>query len=67
MSEYSPQPRSDKERIATLEANYLSIMKAIESFVTQDQFLPVKLIAYGLAAIVLTSVLVSVIGRVLLK
>jgi hypothetical protein len=64
MPEYQ---RSDKERIASLETDIGNLKETLKTFVTRDEFLPVKLIAYGLAAIVLSSVAVTLIGRVLLK
>ena len=58
---------SDKERIATLEANYTNLSDTVKLLVTRAEFLPVKLIVYGLTAIILTSVGVSIIGHVVLK
>jgi len=59
--------KTDKERIASLEADNENRKRKEESFVTKDQFLPVKLIAYGLAAIVMSSVLIAIIGKVLVN
>lgn len=38
-----------------------------ENLVTKDQFMPVKIIAYGLVGTVLTSVLLTILGVVLMK
>jgi hypothetical protein len=64
MPEY---PRSDKERIAALEKDNENIHINMGSFVTRDEFTSVKLIAYGFVAIVLSSVLISIMGRFVFK
>ena len=58
---------SDKERLATLEADSKNQKDLNKSFVTRDEFLPTKLISYGLAGIILTSVAISLIGHMLIK
>ncbi len=62
MPEYQ---RSDKERIAALEQDNKNIHSLMESLVTHDEFVTVKLIAYGFVAIVLSSVVISIVGGVL--
>lgn len=62
---------SDRERIAILETNQSGMESDIgelkEKKVSKDEFAPVKLITYGLAAIVMTSVAVTLIGHALIK
>jgi uncharacterized membrane protein YecN with MAPEG domain len=59
--------QTDKERIASLEATLKALQEQVKEFVTKDQFLPVKLIVYGLIGIVGSSVVVSLLGRVFVK
>jgi hypothetical protein len=58
---------SDRERIAILETNQGAMRDDLDEKVSKEEFGPVKLIAYGLAAIVMTSVVVTLIGHVLIK
>jgi hypothetical protein len=57
---------SEKERLAILETNQAAMQEDLNDKVSKDEFGPVKLIAYGLAAIVMTSVAVSLIGHVII-
>ena len=43
------------------------LQREIEQCVTADQFLPVKLIAYGFAGIILTAVMLALIGLLFVK
>jgi hypothetical protein len=57
---------SDKERLAILETNQAALRDDVDDKVSKDEFAPVKLITYGLAAIVMTSVAVTLIGHILI-
>ena len=63
MSENNP---SQIERIVTLEANYKSLADLVRSCVTKQEFLPVRLIAYGTVAIMGLVVMTAVLGHVLI-
>lgn len=58
---------TDRERLATLEANYLNLIRDIDNLVTKDEFGPVKLLTYSTAGIILTSVMVSALGHLFIK
>lgn len=49
-----------QEKVATLEG----VMK---ERITRDEFTPVKMIAYGLATAVLSSVIMAVLAKVIMK
>lgn len=49
-----------QEQVATLQA-------AVKDLVTRVEFTPVKLIAYGLAGTILSSVLMAILSKVLMK
>lgn len=58
---------NDKERLAKLEANYINLRdsyrESLKKFVTRDEFLPVRLIVYGLVAIIGSSILIPLVER----
>lgn len=58
---------SERERIAVLESEVKALAEKIKNLVTKDEFATVKLITYGMAGIILSSVLISLLGRVLLS
>lgn len=49
-----------QEQVATLQAS-------VKDLVTRVEFTPVKLIAYGLAGTILSSVLMAILSKVLMK
>lgn len=53
------------EKLTRLETQVSAISSGLSSFVSQHQFAPVKLIAYGLAGGVLTTVLGAMLAKVL--
>ena len=53
---------STKERVTD---NHDSLMKIVESLVTKVEFTPVKLIAYGLASAIMSSVLLAILSKVI--
>lgn len=55
------------EKLTRLETQLLSISLSLTTFVNHHQFAPVKLIAYGLAGGVLTTVLGAVLAKVLVQ
>jgi len=55
--------RDSIEKLVTLQVQTANISAQLQTFVSQHQFAPVKLIAYGLAG----GVLMTVLGAVLAK
>ncbi len=53
-----------KDRV---EDNHRSLLKVVESLVTKVEFTPVKLIAYGLASTIMSSVLLAILSKVVQK
>ncbi len=49
-----------QEKVSTLE-------QLVKERITRDEFTPVKLIAYGLATAVLSSVIMAVLAKVIIK
>lgn len=49
-----------QEKVSVLETN-------VKLLVNRDEFTPVKLIAYGLATAVLSSVIMAVLAKVIIK
>jgi hypothetical protein len=62
----SENQQSQIERIATLEANYKTLIETVRGLVTRAEFTPVKLIAYGLISIMGLVVITAVLGHVLI-
>lgn len=60
---------NDKERLAKLEANHANLADSFKEFktkfVTRDEFLPVRLIVYGLVAIIGSSILIPLVERMI--
>lgn len=50
-----------------VESNHLSFVNAIKELVSKVEFAPVKMIAYGLAATIMSSVLVAILSKVISK
>lgn len=50
-----------------IEDNHKSVLDVIKTLVSQVEFTPVKLIAYGLATMIMSSVLVAVLSTVVKK
>lgn len=53
--------REAVDRLARIETRMESVTETLESLVSRAEFLPVKLIAYGVAGGVLTAFLAAVI------
>lgn len=59
--------RDSIERLTRLEVGTANISEQIHTFVSQHQFAPVKLIAYGLAAGVMTTVLGAIMAKLFIQ
>lgn len=53
----------DHQLLARIDERVKTMQAALQTLVTRTEFLPVKLIAFGLAALVLASTLTFVLGR----
>ena len=56
-----------KTQVSNLNLTVQHLQKDIEDFVSKQEFAPVKLIAYGLATAVMTSVFMAIMAKVLIK
>jgi hypothetical protein len=61
--EFQKWERDSIEKLITLQVQMVNISAQLQTFVSQHQFAPVKLIAYGLAG----GVLLTVLGAILAK
>lgn len=59
--------RKNDMDIALVKQDIEYIKRTITTLVNRDEFTPVKLIAYGLATAVFTSVLLALLSKVLIK
>ena len=64
--EHSMLARLD-ERIQSMQKDLHILSSRFEQYVTHVEFTPVKLIAFGLAALILSSVIAAVVASVLHK
>jgi hypothetical protein len=53
--------------LARLEEQVKTLFNAQETFVTKAEFGPVKLIAFGLASLAMSSVLLAVLAKVVVR
>ena len=53
------------ERMKSVQAEVHALTVKFESYVTHVEFTPVKLIAFGLAALILSSVIAAVVASVI--
>lgn len=54
------------KNVAVIQEQISAMEETLNKLVTRDEFVPVKLIAYGLATAVLTSVLMAILVKVLI-
>lgn len=59
--------RKTDQDIALIKQDIAYVKVEISKLVNRDEFTPVKLIAYGLATAVFTSVLLALLSKVLIK
>lgn len=55
------------ENIVRLQEQVKALERMVSELVSKTEFAPVKLIAYGLATAVLSSVIMAVLAKVLIK
>jgi uncharacterized protein YlxW (UPF0749 family) len=58
---------SANREVGTLQQQVRSLEALVAQLVTRAEFTPIKLIAYGLATTVMSSVLLAVVARVIIK
>ncbi|MBB3017731.1 hypothetical protein FHR70_000771 [Microvirga lupini] len=54
-------------QIVRLQGQVEHIQERMKSFVTQAEFIPVRIIAYGLTGMTLTSVFAALLAKVIIK
>lgn len=62
-----PQPDDNQVAIVRLQEQVASLQRAVETLVTKAEFTPVKMIAYGLATAVMSSVIMAILAKVIIK
>lgn len=67
MSQEMDELRELDKQIIRLQEQVKSLQATVEELVTKAEFTPVKLIAYGLATAVMSSVLMALLAKVLIK
>lgn len=58
--------RDDAERLARVETRLETVTDALERLVSRAEFLPVKVIAYGIAGGILTAFLSALVAKVII-
>ncbi len=53
--------------VVRLQEQVRSLQQTVEAFVTKAEFTPVKMIAYGLATTVLSSVVMAILAKVIIR
>lgn len=59
--------KTGNDAIITLQSQVQHLQKAVADLVTKAEFAPVKLIAYGLATAVMSSVMMAILAKVIIK
>lgn len=67
MSDEMDELRELDKNVIRLQEQVKTLQAAVEELVTRAEFAPVKLIAYGLATAVMSSVLMAILAKVLIK
>ena len=47
---------TNKERLIRVEERQVSVMDKIKNFVTKEEFTPIKMLVYGLVALIVSTV-----------
>lgn len=53
---------TDRERIAAIERDTISIKEKLETFVTVDRYKPVERLVFGIVALALTGIVAAGLG-----
>lgn len=60
-------PEDNQVAIVRLQEQLSSLQKDVSELVTRAEFAPVKMIVYGLATAVMSSVLMAILAKVIIK
>lgn len=67
MSQEMDELRELDKNVIRLQEQVKSLQATVEELVTKAEFTPVKLIAYGLATAVMSSVIMALLAKVIIK
>lgn len=67
MSEEMDELRELDKNVVRLQVEVKNLQSLVEDLVTKAEFNPVKLIAYGLATAVMSSVIMALLAKVIIK
>lgn len=67
MDEHSKDIQELSTNVALLQEQVKNLQATVKELVTRVEFTPVKLIAFGLAGTILSSVLMAILARVIIK
>lgn len=67
MDNQSEDIRELSNNVVRLQEQVATLQTSVKDLVTRVEFTPVKLIAYGLAGTILSSVLMAILSKVLMK
>lgn len=67
MSQETDELRELDKNVIRLQEQVKSLQATVEELVTKAEFTPVKLIAYGLATAVMSSVIMALLAKVIIK
>lgn len=67
MDSNSEEMRKLGENVIRLQEQVATLQNAVKDLVTRAEFTPVKMIAYGLATAVMSSVIVALLAKVVIK
>ena len=67
MDNQSEEIRELSNNVVRLQEQVATLQTSVKDLVTRVEFTPVKLIAYGLAGTILSSVLMAILSKVLMK
>ncbi len=59
--------KTGNDSVIKLQEQVANLQKAVAELVTKAEFAPVRLIAYGLATAVMSSVMMAILAKVIIK
>lgn len=63
----SEEVRKLNENVIRLQEQVATLQNTVKDLVTRAEFTPVKMIAYGLATAVMSSVIMAILAKVVIK
>lgn len=67
MSDLEQEVHKIDKNVVVLQEQVSTLQKTVSELVTKAEFAPVKMIAYGLATAVMSSVLMALLAKVIMK